>query len=117
VGVVPYGALPARLARCRALVLPLEDNSFGRQFTSPLKLWDYLATGIPIVAADLPTVRDAAGDLPFYYPAGDRVGLAAALRAALAAGPRPRRLRTWDDRAAELEAVLDAALAAPRRRA
>jgi glycosyltransferase involved in cell wall biosynthesis len=96
-------------------VLPLEDNSFGRQFTSPLKLWDYLSTGIPIVAADLPTVREIAGDRPFYYPPGDVPGMVAAIRLALVSGPRPRLVRTWADRAADLEAVLLAARASPRR--
>lgn len=114
VSTVPYAELPARLARCRALVLPLEDNSFGRQFTSPLKLWDYLATGIPIVAADLPTVREIAGDLPFYYAPGSASGLRAAVVAAIASGPRPRRVRTWDDRAAEVEGVLAEVVARPR---
>ncbi|GDX79637.1 hypothetical protein LBMAG42_14480 [Deltaproteobacteria bacterium] len=114
VPTVPYSELPARLARCRALVLPLEDNSFGRQFTSPLKLWDYLATGIPIVAADLPTVREIAGELPFYYPPGSASGLRSAVAAALASGPRPRRIRTWDDRALEVEAVLAEVVALPR---
>lgn len=112
---VPYAELPSRLAGARALVLPLEDNSFGRQFTSPLKLWDYLATGIPIVAADLPTVREIAGDRPFYYPPGDVAGMVAAIHLALVSGPRPRLVRTWAERAADLEAVLLAARASPRR--
>ncbi len=113
-GPLPYPALPARLAAAAALVLPLEDNSFGRQFTSPLKLWDYLATGRPIVAADLPTVREIAGDRPFYYPPGDRPGLAAALGRAVAAGHGEPRVRTWADRAAEIEAVLAEVVARPR---
>jgi glycosyltransferase involved in cell wall biosynthesis len=103
---VPYGDLPARLARYHALLLPLDDNLFGRALTSPLKLWDYLATGIPIVAADLPTVREIAGDLPHYYTPGDPDALADALVRALAAGEAPRLLRTWDDRAAEIERFL-----------
>lgn len=113
-GPVPPAALPARLAAARVLVLPLEDNSFGRQFTSPLKLWDYLATDRPIVAADLPTVREIAGDRPMYYPPGDVAGLRAAVVRALGAGPHPRRLRTWADRAEELEAVLGEVVARKR---
>lgn len=103
---VPYGELPARLARYRALLLPLEDNLFGRALTSPLKLWDYLATGIPIVAADLPTVRAIAGDAPHYWRPGDPASLAVAVARALAAGSSPVRLRTWEERAAEVEALL-----------
>jgi glycosyltransferase involved in cell wall biosynthesis len=116
VPTVPYAAMAAELAACRVLVLPLVDNSFGRQFTSPLKLWDYLATGSPIVAADLPTVREIAGEAPFYYPPGDVSGMVAALRHALRAGPRLPRVRTWADRAAEIEQVLLAARESPRRR-
>lgn len=109
VSVVPgvaYGALPALLARYHALLLPLEDNLFGRSLTSPLKLWDYLATGIPIVAADLPTIREIAGEGAHYYRPGDPASLADAVRRALAAGSSAPRLRTWDERAAEIEAFL-----------
>jgi glycosyltransferase involved in cell wall biosynthesis len=108
---VPYGALPARLARYHALLLPLDDTLFGRALTSPLKLWDYLATGIPIVAADLPSTREIGGDILHYYRPGDPASLAAALTRALAAGASPVRLRTWDDRAAEVEAFLAGCLA------
>ncbi len=100
---IPYGALPARLARYHALVLPLEDNLFGRALTSPLKLWDYLATGIPIVAADLPTTREIGGDTLHYYRPGDPADLARTVASALAAPPPAPRLRTWDERAAEVE--------------
>lgn len=107
---VPYGALPDYLARYHVLLLPLDDNLFGRALTSPLKLWDYLATGIPIVAADLPTTREVGGDALHYYPPGDAAGLAAAVCRALAA-PRPApRLRTWDQRAAEIEGFLESCL-------
>jgi glycosyltransferase involved in cell wall biosynthesis len=110
-GPVPYGELPAHLARYHALLLPLDDGLFGRALTSPLKLWDYLATGIPIVAADLPTVREIAGDRPFYWTPGDPDSLAGAVGRALAAGASPPLLRTWDDRAADVEAFLTRVLA------
>lgn len=103
---VPYPALPEHLSRYHALLLPLDDNLFGRWLTSPLKLWDYLATGIPIVAADLPTTREIGGDRLFYYPPGDEAGLAEAVSRALAAGVSRPFLRSWDDRAAEIEDFL-----------
>ncbi|MSQ01060.1 MAG: glycosyltransferase [Myxococcales bacterium] len=113
-GPLPYVAVPGRLARAHALMLPLEDNSFGRQFTSPLKLWDYLATGLPIVAADLPTVRDIAGERPVYYAPGNTSALREAIGRALASAPGPPHLRTWADRAEEIESVLAGVIA--RRR-
>lgn len=103
---VPYGELPTFLARYHVLLLSLEDNLFGRQLTSPLKLWDYLATGIPIVAADLPTTRAIGGEILHYYQPSDPASLGDALRRALAAGTSPVRLRTWDQRAAEIETFI-----------
>lgn len=102
---VPYGEVPALLAGFDAVLLPLADNRFGRTLTNPLKLWDYLATDRPIVAPDLPTIREVTDDVHRYDPAAlDTV--APAIRRALAAGPRPPRLRTWDDRAADIAAFL-----------
>lgn len=103
---VPYGELPAILARYHALLLPLDDNLFGRSLTNPLKLWDYLATGIPIVAADLPGIVEVGGSALHTYRPGDAASLADAVRRALAAGSAVPRLRTWDDRAAEIEDFL-----------
>ena len=107
---VPYPQLPALLATYHALLLPLDDNLFGRHLTSPLKLWDYLATGLPVIAADLPTTREIGGERLYYYTPGDTGSLAAAVRRALDAGPGAPRLRTWDDRAAEIEALLQTVL-------
>ncbi len=116
VNVIPpvaYGALPEWLARYHALLLPLDDNLFGRALTSPLKLWDYLATGIPIIAADLPTVREIGGDSLHYYTPRSPRSLADAVAEALAAGASPRRVRTWDHRATEIERFLHNVLADP----
>ena len=107
---VPYTEIPALLATSNALILPLDDNLFGRQLTSPLKLWDYLATTAPIIAADTPAVQEIAAmmkaDLT-TYPAGDAAGLVSAAHQALVCGARPARLRTWMDRATEVRAVLE----------
>ncbi|HHO51906.1 MAG TPA: glycosyltransferase, partial [Deltaproteobacteria bacterium] len=109
------GRIPQRLARFRALLLPLSAGLFGERLTSPLKLWDALASGIPLVAADTPAVREAAGAGFVPYPPGDADALVAALDAACrdealrtrvldAAGGRVRR---WSDRAAEIETFAD----------
>ena len=115
---VPYPAVPDLLARSAALILPLQDNLFGRRLTSPLKLWDYLATSVPIIAPDLPAVREiaamAGGGLHLHRP-DDPGDLARAARAALAAGPRAPFLRTWQDRAVEVDDLLSRLPAKARR--
>lgn len=106
---VPYPAVPAWLQGARVLLLPLADNLFGRQLTSPLKLWDYLAATAPIVAPRLPSVDEISalmGVSFFGYQPGDADSLAAALSAAWRAPRRPPTVRTWGQRAQELSAFL-----------
>ena len=115
---VPYRAVPERLARFRTLLLPLSPGLFGEQLTSPLKLWDALQSGIPLVAADTPAVRACAegayvpyvpGDAGSLVDALDRTCTDEALRARVVARARVLA-RTWDGRAAELEAFVDGIL-------
>jgi glycosyltransferase involved in cell wall biosynthesis len=106
---VPYSKVPELLASASALLLPLQDNIFGRQLSSPLKLWDYLATSTPIVAADVPTVREIlqmTGAEAHLYPPTQPESLGGVIQAALDAPPRLPHLRSWADRAAELEPIL-----------
>lgn len=111
-GPIAPDAVPDRLAGFRVLVLPLSDTLFGRHLTSPLKLWDYLASGRPIVAADLPTLHDAAPGAFYPYEPGDSASLAAAVTSVYEDQSLSEslvsaaRVRTWADRAAELEAFL-----------
>ena len=104
---VPYREVAEVLGGFDALVLPLGRGLLPERLTSPLKLYDYLASGVPVVAADVPTLRQAAGDTVSYYRPGDADHLAACLVKAL---ERPRRVpdnvRTWAHRAAEVEAFV-----------
>ena len=102
---VAYGDVPAVLAGFDVLLLPLLDNLFGRSLTNPLKLWDYLATDRPIVAPDLPAIREVTEDVHFYDPRQLDTVVPAIARA-LAQRVRSPRLRTWDDRAEEIERFL-----------
>lgn len=102
-----YREVPRRLAQARVLYLPLGDGVFGQELTSPLKLFDYLATDRPVVAPDQPSVRRglrAAGLSPgpdsgvFLHAPDDARSLASAVEAAAQAPPRPPTVRSWDDR-------------------
>ena len=56
-GYVPHAEIPKFLSKAKILVLPNveEDTSV---FTSPLKLFEYMAAGKPIVASDIPSLRE-----------------------------------------------------------
>jgi glycosyltransferase involved in cell wall biosynthesis len=59
-GEVSHAGLPSALAGVDAFVQPYKVNSLTRSI-SPAKTYEWLATGKPVVAADLPAMRDLAG--------------------------------------------------------
>lgn len=113
-GFVPHAEVRRAIAGAGAAVLPLPDNLMARYFTSPLKLFDYMAAGTPIVASDLPTVGEILedGDNALLVPPEDPDALAAAIRRLLVNPGLADRLRrtayeqvrayTWDARAARI---------------
>ena len=50
------------IADADVCLLPLTDTSIGSRYTSPLKLFEYMAAGKPIVAADVPALRSVITD-------------------------------------------------------
>ena len=46
------------IAAADICLLPSSDTSIGSRFTSPLKLFEYLAMGKPIVTSNLPAIRE-----------------------------------------------------------
>jgi glycosyltransferase involved in cell wall biosynthesis len=108
------------LGRACIAVLPnrAEPNSL---WSSPLKLFEYMAAGCAVVAADLPSVREAlAHDEAVWVPPGDPLALADGIRRladdparARQLGERAReraRAFTWEARAAQLAAIIRAAV-------
>jgi len=100
----------ALIAEHDICVLPLTKTSIGSRYTSPLKLFEYMAMNKPIVLSDLPSVREVVDEsCVFFARSGDASSFAEGLRAVLsdlqAAGrvaghARQRALtHTWDTRA------------------
>jgi len=87
VGQQPHSAIPGYIRRAKVCVLPLPAKGFteARYFTCPLKLFEYAACGKPIVASDLPSLREdlVHGQNAWLVPPDDPAALAAGLRAVL----------------------------------
>ena len=67
-------------------LLPLTHDSIASRYTSPLKLFEYMAMGKPIVAGDLPSIREvlATERNGLLVPPQDPSALAAAIKRLLA---------------------------------
>lgn len=50
------------IAAADICLLPSSDSSIGSRFTSPLKLFEYMAMGKPIVTSNLPAMREVLTD-------------------------------------------------------
>lgn len=79
VGAVPPEVVPAYLARMDAAVAPYASS--GDCYFSPLKLFEYMAAGLPIVAADAGQIDVVLeeGVTGLLYAPGDVEGLANAV--------------------------------------
>ena len=123
-GLVSPTAVRDRLAAATILVLPNTRSATSERYTSPLKLFEYLSLGRPIVASDLAAIREILtdGETALLVPPGDAQALARAI-AKLAGDPAlASRLAhgaaalapdyTWARRAERLEVAFAAAAGA-----
>lgn len=61
-GYVPSEKVNSYLSKAQIAVAPLRDCLYNRYFTSPLKLLEYMAAGVPVVASRLPAVAEIIED-------------------------------------------------------
>lgn len=121
-GPAPPSEVPKLLAAADILVLPTVDMPSTR-YTSPLKLFEYLAAGRPIVASDLPPLREVVehGRTARLVKPADPAALAEGVRAVIgdpAVAERMARAAferaadySWDRRAERLERLFGEVLA------
>jgi glycosyltransferase involved in cell wall biosynthesis len=83
-GERPYRELKHNLAAADVVVLPTSAKSIiGKKYTSPLKLFAYMASGRPIVASKVPSAREVLSEgAAFWFEPDDADDLARAIRAA-----------------------------------
>jgi glycosyltransferase involved in cell wall biosynthesis len=81
-GFVPPPQLSEERARADLFAIPLLDSTTARFFTSPLKLFEAMASRRPIVASDLPSIREVLTHErnALLVPPGDPRALASAIR-------------------------------------
>lgn len=118
-GTIPYGDSPALVSGSLASLVPMSDAPRCRYGLSPLKLYEAMASGVPVVASNLPGLGDAVRkqDCGITFAPDDPAGLAGAV-AQLAADPSRAHAMgargrdaaverySWDVRAGETEQVL-----------
>jgi glycosyltransferase involved in cell wall biosynthesis len=70
---VPNTEVPYWIRSCDVATIPWTWTEFSAYFTSPLKLFEYMAAGVPILATDLPSIREVLrhGENAWLVPPGD----------------------------------------------
>jgi len=116
---VPPDEVAALLRACDIALMSFPGDPVYARAMSPLKLFEYMAAALPIIAPDLPNLREVLDEsCALFVPPGDAIALADAIRR-LGAEPELRaRLGqraadrahkyTWDARADRLVAFLSA---------
>jgi len=123
IGAVDHDRMPAFLAAADIGVAPFDVSAHAPLaldfYWSPLKVFEYMASGLPVVAPDIPRLRRivADGREGLLYDAADPNGLVSALerlsddvalRATLGAAARVRAVREfgWDVHCRKLDEAL-----------
>jgi glycosyltransferase involved in cell wall biosynthesis len=132
-GAVPYERVPELLAAADVGVAPFNTAPHPALraagfFWSPLKIYEYMAAGLPVVTADIAplntVIREGVegalfpeGDVPALADAIERVLADPAAARAMGASARGRVVAgfSWQRHCAELERVLDELVAAPTK--
>lgn len=110
IGSVAYGALPRLLHDARVGLLPLSDDPLNSA-RSPMKLFEYLAAGLSVVARETPVLQPdtTAGVLTYSGPRDAATTLENALAAESpnTAGMRRAATESWEAKADALLSFIE----------
>ena len=68
IGHQPHEKIPLWLRAADVLVIPSASGSvISERYTSPMKLFEYMASGTPIIATDVPSTREILTDDEAWY--------------------------------------------------
>lgn len=109
VGAKSYSELPAWVQNFDVGIVPYSRDEFNLS-AAPLKVFEYLAAGVPVVSTALPAVEAAANVIT---TCGNSQDFLRAIASALAHPPDPEDCRLvafandWSSRATRLESLID----------
>lgn len=119
-GQAPQTTLALYQRAADILLMPFPDTPHYRNHMSPVKMFEYMASGRPIVASDLPTIREVLNEAnAVIIPPGDPHALAGAVDALLDDPARAEALShkarsdvveyTWQSRAERIRGFITTA--------
>lgn len=114
-GSRPHESLPAYCVHCDVGLIPFLDNDHTRS-SFPLKLWEMLGAGLPVVCTDLPSLHGVAPPEMVRF-ASDATSFAEAVEGAIKDSPHDREQRAdlarrhdWNDRIEQLRRLFNRVL-------
>ncbi|USN88967.1 MAG: glycosyltransferase family 4 protein [Candidatus Nomurabacteria bacterium] len=71
VGRVPHHSMASYLNVADAFVAPFPNTDHYRYYMSPIKLFEYMAMGKPVIASDLPSIREVLKEEGYFFSPDD----------------------------------------------
>jgi glycosyltransferase involved in cell wall biosynthesis len=75
-GFLPEEKLLTQYEKADILIFPSENEKFQKRYTCSMKLLEYMATNIPVIAPNQPTTKWIAGETVNYFDPGNSEDLA-----------------------------------------
>jgi glycosyltransferase involved in cell wall biosynthesis len=91
-GKKPHAEIPSYLALADLLVLPNSaKENISKSYTSPMKLFEYMTSRVPIIASDLPSIKEILSEKEaYFFKPDDAEDLAGVIKEVIAEEDLPR---------------------------